>query len=170
MTYNKITEEPPKHFQQIFYYKYRRMVLLLFRVVAERKMIAIQTCWQWRGRQGSTHQLYVESTMDFTVSTILNWEQKQQTFLQGTVFLVYVEMGFADSDMVTIDINLANEESAAKFNILVSQIPCTASYRYITHILTVVFIYLDVLDNIQLLKYAALTIFLQDNIYNEDIS
>ncbi len=108
--------------------------------------------------------------MDFTVSTILNWEQKQQTFLQGTVFLVYVEMGFADSDMVTIDINLANEESAAKFNILVSQIPCTASYRYITHILTVVFIYLDVLDNIQLLKYAALTIFLQDNIYNEDIS
>jgi hypothetical protein len=43
---------------------------------------------------------------------------------------VYVEMGFADSDMVTIDIDLANEESDAKFNILVSQIPCTASYRY----------------------------------------
>ncbi len=45
----------------------------------------------------------------------------------------------ADSDMVTIDIDLANEESGAKFNILVSQIPCTASYRYITHICTVVF-------------------------------
>jgi hypothetical protein len=67
-------------------------------------------------------------------------------------------MGFADSDMVTIDINLANEESAAKFNILVSQIPCTASYRHITQIYTVVFIYLDVLGNMRLLKYLALTV------------
>jgi hypothetical protein len=67
-------------------------------------------------------------------------------------FSVYVETGFADSDMVTIDINLANEESGAKFNILVSQIPCTTSYRYtLTHIYTVAFIYLDVLGNMRLL-------------------
>ncbi len=58
--------------------------------------------------------------------------KKQQKLPQAKVFCffsVYVETGFADSDMVTIDINLANEESGAKFNILVSQIPCTASYR-----------------------------------------
>jgi len=42
---------------------------------------------------------------------------------------VYVEMGFDDGDIVTIDINLADLESEAIFNILVSQIPCTASYR-----------------------------------------
>jgi hypothetical protein len=63
-------------------------------------------------------------------------ENKNSKISTGKVILlfsVYVEMGFADSDMVTIDIDLANEESAAKFNILVSQIPCTASYRYKTH-------------------------------------
>jgi hypothetical protein len=59
-------------------------------------------------------------------------EKKQQNLYRVKLFFfsVYVEMGFADSDMVTIDINLANEESGAEFNILVSQIPCTASYRY----------------------------------------
>ncbi len=141
------------------YYIYRRMVLLLFRVVAEPKMIAIRTRWQWRGRQGSTHLLYVEWTMDFTVSINIGGRTKILKFLQVKLFCFFQCMWRWVSRTQTWSQSISTWRMRRALRSLTSW-----SHRYPalpvtgTKLTCVVFIYLDEPGNMRLLKYLALTV------------